>query len=52
MAVLCSPRRIRTSDRGKGAVLNAALARLFVMSGFVPDRLTRSRRIGKKVACD
>lgn len=32
MAVLCSPRWIRSSDRGKGAVLNAAFARLFVVS--------------------
>lgn len=35
MAVLCSPRRIRSSDRGKGDRLKCGIRRAFCYVGFM-----------------
>lgn len=51
MADLCSPRRIRSSDRGKGDRLKCGTRRVFVRDCAYIDRLTVSRRQELHVTC-
>lgn len=51
MAVLCSPRRIRSSDRGKGDRLKYGFRRVFVWDCAYTDRLMLSRRQELHATC-